>query len=754
MAINVTKPAINLREKLNEVTLETGIKGEELLNSDTSTEARNVLELDTHLFTDFESTGIDDNATSTAITIDASENVGIGTATPTAFLEVDNSTTAGKTNLKLTSSHGGSGSSWLLDLDQNVNSDGDGGMRIDCTRGTSGVSIIDCLTAGTSKFKVQGDGNVGIGTSSPNSELVVIGNIRTGSNTTPTSTIQNGTVLKSTQVLSTAGQSGGRGGAVELGGFYDNGVTTTTIFGAVAGLKEADASGVESGYLSLQTNSAGTIAERLRITSTGNVLVGTNADNGVDKLQVAGNIAVTGDVISSTGSAFSYAIGSDYIIHSDPYEISVLDTVDDADYLVMKTFVAVKSGQVRVRWEGYIQSGSYYWVGAFYNNGVLMKKSNNSTNATHRYNTSLASGFSSSVHGYTTFQMDLGDVSPGDVITYRMVSSTGPGTPVVGAGNQRLYCKNFGVYSTTPTVETHAPRSLAPFFTATGGTESTYSSGGTNYKVHTFTSSGTFTAEASGSIDYFIVAGGGGGGVLGGGGGAGGVLTSSQAVTAQGYSVVVGGGGINGSSGASGANGSNSSVFGNTALGGGGGGCHAGGDLGRPGVAGGSGGGGSDNNNLYGPGAGTSGQGFAGGNGSGHHSDAANRGGGGGGGASEAGKPYNDTSGGRGRGGNGVANSWLGTSYYFAGGGGRSDYNGSNGGGNGGLGGGGGGCSYNSAGRPGGAGYNAGGSGNTGANVAGGNGGQNSGGGAGANGWALGGGASGGSGIVIIRYAI
>ena len=82
MAINVTKPAINLREKLNEVTLETGIKGEELLNSDTSTEARNVLELDTHLFTDFESTGIDDNATSTAITIDASENVALaGTLT-------------------------------------------------------------------------------------------------------------------------------------------------------------------------------------------------------------------------------------------------------------------------------------------------------------------------------------------------------------------------------------------------------------------------------------------------------------------------------------------------------------------------------------------------------------------------------------------------------------------------------------------------------------------------------------------------
>jgi hypothetical protein len=93
MAINVTKPAINLREKLNEVTLETGIKGEELLNSDTSTEARNVLELDTHLFTDFESTGIDDNATSTAITIDASENVGIGTTSPAKGLHVYHATT-------------------------------------------------------------------------------------------------------------------------------------------------------------------------------------------------------------------------------------------------------------------------------------------------------------------------------------------------------------------------------------------------------------------------------------------------------------------------------------------------------------------------------------------------------------------------------------------------------------------------------------------------------------------------------------
>ena len=38
--------------------------------------------IDGGIISNFQSTGIDDNATSTAITIDASENVGIGNASP------------------------------------------------------------------------------------------------------------------------------------------------------------------------------------------------------------------------------------------------------------------------------------------------------------------------------------------------------------------------------------------------------------------------------------------------------------------------------------------------------------------------------------------------------------------------------------------------------------------------------------------------------------------------------------------------
>ena len=51
----------------------------------------------------FKSTGIDDNATSTAVTIDANENVGIGAASPSARFEVeDNGSATGGVIMKVT----------------------------------------------------------------------------------------------------------------------------------------------------------------------------------------------------------------------------------------------------------------------------------------------------------------------------------------------------------------------------------------------------------------------------------------------------------------------------------------------------------------------------------------------------------------------------------------------------------------------------------------------------------------------------
>lgn len=197
---------------------------------------------------------------------------------------------------------------------------------------------------------------------------------------------------------------------------------------------------------------------------------------------------------------------------------------------------------------------------------------------------------------------------------------------------------------------------------ATGGTVTT--SGG--YKIHTFTSSGTFSVSSAGEVEYFIIAGGGGGNHNTGtpsfaGGGAGGVVVGSAIVSNTSYSITVGAGGSPRS------NGSNSSALGaTTAIGGGrggDGGGQAGASGGSGGGQGGSGGGGSPNNAP-----GTAGQGNAGGSGTfGPGLDAA----GGGGGYSSVGQNASGST--PGNGGLGYSNSWTGTEIKYAGGGGRTD---------------------------------------------------------------------------------
>lgn len=72
-----------------------------------------------------------------------------------------------------------------------------------------------------------------------------------------------------------------------------------------------------------------------------------------------------------------------------------------------------------------------------------------------------------------------------------------------------------------------------------GGTEVT--SGG--YKYHTFTSSGTFTVTQPGKFEILLVGGGGSGGVgIGGGGGAGGVFQGDGYLPKGDYTVVIGAG--------------------------------------------------------------------------------------------------------------------------------------------------------------------------------------------------------------------
>jgi hypothetical protein len=231
---------------------------------------------------------------------------------------------------------------------------------------------------------------------------------------------------------------------------------------------------------------------------------------------------------------------------------------------------------------------------------------------------------------------------------------------------------------------------------STQNTSVPYASGGDvittdgSYWYHAFKYSGSFTPLKNLTADVLVVAGGGGSAnPVGGGGGAGGVRgTASQSLTATNYTVTVGAGG-NASNSGNGNSGGTSSFSSLLASSGGGGGGAYGSPNGTNGFAGGSGGGGgtAENGTPGSGGAGNSGsyspvEGYAGGAGQnrGGSTDSRYCGSGGGGAGAVGGAAANNQGG---AGGVGVStySSWgaatstgenvSGTYYYGGGGGGN-----------------------------------------------------------------------------------
>ena len=289
--------------------------------------------------------------------------------------------------------------------------------------------------------------------------------------------------------------------------------------------------------------------------------------------------------------------------------------------------------------------------------------------------------------------------------------------------NSTLILK-YSTFSLYGLAATGTTPSIAP--KASGG--NIYSDG--TYWYHAFLSTATFTPATNLTCDALVVAGGGGGGGnSGGGGGAGGFRTaSSLSLTAStAYTVTIGSGGTGGPAEASsGTAGTDSTLSTITSTGGG-----LGAGYVTAGGNGGSGGGGNEVSSTAGGSGNTpSTSPSQGNNGA---AGATNRGGGGGGaGAAGSGKDggngnYNAISGGSTTG-LGVLSSG---NYYFAGGGGAGNYGAS---GVGGLGGGGTGAAQTGAAQTAGT--------------------TNTGGGGGGGGDSARYGKNGGSGIVIIRYAM
>jgi hypothetical protein len=197
-------------------------------------------------------------------------------------------------------------------------------------------------------------------------------------------------------------------------------------------------------------------------------------------------------------------------------------------------------------------------------------------------------------------------------------------TSMTIAGNTIAVGSTFSLYGVASAGATNAK--------ATGGIISSDDT----YWYHAFTSTGVFTPLAPLTADILTIAGGGAGGrYYGGGGGAGGlVYSASQSLTATNYTCTIGAGGAGATgalNGARGNNGTNSQFASLTAAVGGGGGATT--STNNTGASGGSGGGGTYSGGTGG--AGTSGQGSTGGN-----TTAAAYGGAGGGGAGGVGGDF------------------------------------------------------------------------------------------------------------------
>lgn len=438
----------------------------------------------------------------------------------------------------------------------------------------------------------------------------------------------------------------------------------------------------------------------------------------------AGYIPLSGDFLCTSETASSSAITNRYVDGSNParyiialdsgagatnnavFEVkSCIMTLNSTDTLVVGS-LELTGGSIAIATGGQIKIGSPAWIIDADGDGYSLDNK-------LYYGSQPIGGRRKNLA--TTLVAGSTDCNDTSASLYRSVAgyldSDGDG---YGAGAYTT-CGGAGSYvanasdcnDTTNTIRTT---------NITGGTITT---SGTN-KIHTFTGSGTLTVSCPGSLSVqaLVVAGGGGSGSNGGGGGgAGGVLyNASLAVTPQAYTVTVGGGGAGSSNNAQ--RGGNSVFSSMTTTGGGGGGSR---DADTAGKAGGSGGGGGGASSNTTGGGRVVGQGSIGGAGFGGGGDA---GPGGGGGCGAAGSNGTRTVGGNG--GIGCAYSISGSSIYYGGGGGGGLVGGFSG-------------TPGLGGNGGGNGVTPGGLGNNGV--------ANRGGGAGGNN------ATGGSGVIIIRYA-
>jgi hypothetical protein len=257
--------------------------------------------------TNFTSTGIDDNATSTAITIDSSQQVGIGTASPGAKLEIQTGSDWGNI---INSTY--AGTQYFQQFEYNGTSIGKIRGDNSSIKIESGSNLI-LQTANTERMRITSAGSVGIGTSSPSTALDISGGLTIDGNNNfiehnitrqTASTNASRPVIRLTAKNTGSDVTDGFGSAIQ---FRMRDDTANVELGAIGFIRDgADGSGAFAVGQDSQLLSS---SSQFIVKSSGNVGIGTGSP--ASKLEIYStatfNARTSGINIHRPGSYGQYA---------------------------------------------------------------------------------------------------------------------------------------------------------------------------------------------------------------------------------------------------------------------------------------------------------------------------------------------------------------------------------------------------------------------------------------------------------------